>query len=36
MDELNAKLREHGIEKIEDVKVAYLEGDGEISVIRAG
>ncbi len=35
MDELNAKLREHGIEKIQDVKVAYLEGDGEISVIRA-
>lgn len=35
MEELHAKLREHGIEKVEDVKAAYLEGDGEISVIRA-
>ncbi|MBC8024603.1 MAG: DUF421 domain-containing protein [Steroidobacteraceae bacterium] len=35
MDELNEKLREHGIENIQDVKAAYLEGDGEISVIRA-
>jgi uncharacterized membrane protein YcaP (DUF421 family) len=34
MDELNEKLREQGIEKMSDVKVAYLEGDGQISVIR--
>ena len=34
MDELNEKLREQGIEKVADVKVAYLEGDGQISVIR--
>ena len=34
MDELGEKLREQGIEKLADVKVAYLEGDGEISIIR--
>lgn len=34
MDELHEKLREAGIEKLTDVKVAYLEGDGQISVIR--
>jgi uncharacterized membrane protein YcaP (DUF421 family) len=34
MDELNEKLREQGIEKISEVKIAYLEGDGQISVIR--
>jgi uncharacterized membrane protein YcaP (DUF421 family) len=34
MDELRQKLREQGIEKLADVKAAYLEGDGEISVIR--
>ena len=34
MDELTEKLREEGIEDIADVKVAYLEGDGQISVIR--
>ena len=34
MDELNEKLREQGIEKVADVKAAYLEGDGQISVIR--
>jgi uncharacterized membrane protein YcaP (DUF421 family) len=34
MDELSEKLREQGIEHISDVKVAYLEGDGQISVIR--
>ncbi len=34
MDELNEKLREQGIEKMADVKAAYLEGDGQISVIR--
>jgi uncharacterized membrane protein YcaP (DUF421 family) len=34
MDELNEKLREQGVEHISDVKIAYLEGDGQISVIR--
>ena len=34
MEELHEKLREQGIEKMADVKVAYLEGDGQISVIR--
>ena len=34
MDELREKLREQGIEDLKEVKVAYLEGDGEISVIR--
>ena len=28
------ELREQGIEKLSEVKAAYLEGDGEISVIR--
>ena len=34
MDELHEKMREQGIEKLSEVKVAYLEGDGQISVIR--
>jgi len=34
LDELHEKLREQGIEKLSEVKFAYLEGDGEISVIR--
>lgn len=34
MEELTGKLREQGIEKIEEVKTAYLEEDGEISVQR--
>jgi uncharacterized membrane protein YcaP (DUF421 family) len=34
MEELNEKLREQGIEKLADVRAAYLEGDGQISVIR--
>jgi uncharacterized membrane protein YcaP (DUF421 family) len=34
MDELKEKLREQGIEDLREVKVAYLEGDGQISVIR--
>ena len=33
-DELMAKLRQHGIERLEDVKVATMESDGEITVIR--
>ena len=34
LEELNEKLREQGIESLSDVKMAYLEGDGQISVIR--
>ena len=34
MEELNEKLREQGVERMSDVKAAYLEGDGQISVIR--
>jgi uncharacterized membrane protein YcaP (DUF421 family) len=34
IEELLEKLREQGIEKLTDVKAAYLEGDGQISVIR--
>jgi uncharacterized membrane protein YcaP (DUF421 family) len=33
-EELDEKLREQGIEQISEVKAAYLEGDGQISVIR--
>jgi uncharacterized membrane protein YcaP (DUF421 family) len=33
VDELRAKLREHGIEDIAEVKKAYLESDGEFTVI---
>lgn len=32
-DELEEAIREHGVEKIEDVKLAILEVDGNISVI---
>jgi uncharacterized membrane protein YcaP (DUF421 family) len=32
-DEINEAIREHGIEKIEDVKLLILEVDGNISVI---
>jgi uncharacterized membrane protein YcaP (DUF421 family) len=35
MDELQEKLREQGVDKLADVKMAYLEGDGQISVIRS-
>lgn len=31
---LHEKLREQGIETLSEVKAAYLEGDGQISVIR--
>ncbi|MFT3664563.1 DUF421 domain-containing protein [Piscinibacter sp.] len=34
--ELMASLREHGIEKLADVKIARMEPDGQISVIHAG
>jgi len=33
-DELMATLRQHGVERLEDVKAATMESDGEISVIR--
>jgi len=36
VDELRAKLREHGVEHFDEVKRAFMEGDGEITVIRAG
>ncbi|MFI5135910.1 MAG: DUF421 domain-containing protein, partial [Chitinophagales bacterium] len=32
-DELMAAIREHGVDKIEDVKLAMLENDGSISVV---
>ncbi len=34
VDELKAKLREHGIEDLMRVKAAYLESDGQFSVIE--
>lgn len=33
-DELMAVLRQHGIENLEQVKVATMESDGEISVVK--
>ena len=33
IDELNETIREHGVENLEDVKLAVLEVDGNISVI---
>ena len=33
-DELLSKLRLHGIERVEDVRWAYMESDGEVSVGR--
>jgi len=35
-DELKSNLRQHGIERLTDVKIALMESDGEISVIRYG
>ena len=35
MDDLLAALREHGLERVDQVKCARMEKDGEISVIRA-
>lgn len=32
-DELMAQLRRQGIEKVEDVKAAYIEGEGQLTVI---
>jgi uncharacterized membrane protein YcaP (DUF421 family) len=34
VEELESKLRQQGVESVRDVKRAYLEGDGEVSVIR--
>lgn len=33
-EELMAKLREHGLERLEQVKLATMEADGEISIIK--
>ena len=33
-EELTGKLRQHGVERLGDVKLALMESDGEISVIR--
>ena len=35
-DELMTQLRLNGVEEISEVKAAYLEGNGEVSVIKAG
>jgi uncharacterized membrane protein YcaP (DUF421 family) len=34
MEDLMSKLREHGIEHLDQVKHVYMEGDGAISVIK--
>jgi uncharacterized membrane protein YcaP (DUF421 family) len=34
MEELQSKLREQGIQNLDEIKIAYLEEDGEISVVR--
>ena len=34
VDELKAKLRQQGIDKLSDVRSAFMESDGEISAIR--
>ena len=36
VEELESKLREQGIEDLREVKIAYLEDDGEISVLLHG
>lgn len=33
-EELRTCLREHGVEDIADVRFAYVEGDGSISVVK--
>jgi uncharacterized membrane protein YcaP (DUF421 family) len=33
-EELMGKLREHGVDNVKDVKAAYIEPEGEISVIK--
>lgn len=34
MDELMSQLREQGVEQLSEVKKCYLEGDGQISIIK--
>lgn len=34
LDDLMSQMRDHGVERLEQVKRAYLESDGEVSVIR--
>lgn len=34
MEELKSKLREQGIENLDEIKIAHLEEDGEISILR--
>jgi uncharacterized membrane protein YcaP (DUF421 family) len=34
-EDLMAKLRDHGIEQLSEIKAAYMESGGEISVLRA-
>jgi uncharacterized membrane protein YcaP (DUF421 family) len=34
LEDLKAQLRLHGVESLDEVRKCYLEGDGEISVIR--
>lgn len=34
VEDLHAKLREHGIADLAEVRVAYLESDGTVSVVR--
>ena len=31
-----AQLRQHGFERLDDVKAAYIEGDGQFSVVGRG
>src|ERR1051325_1896628 len=32
-EELNGRIREHGMEDVRDVRAAYMEGDGKVSII---
>jgi uncharacterized membrane protein YcaP (DUF421 family) len=34
LDELKARLREHGVDDVSTVKKAYMEGDGSVTVIK--
>lgn len=34
LDDLKAKLREHGVDDTSEVRKAYMEGDGTVTVIR--
>ena len=35
-DELDGQLREQGVEELSEAKLARLEGDGRLSVIKRG